>query len=140
MSLSDLPTLNVCLNSITIVFLIVGYIYIRIGNRQNHTRLMTGAVITSICFFISYLCYHFSVGSVPYPYYDWTRNLYFLILIPHIILAMFIGPLVAALLWYVYRENFVKHKQLARWVWPIWIYVSISGILIYFMLYRFNRT
>ena len=97
---------------------------------------MVAALSFSALFLISYLAYHFSVGSVPYARYDWTRPLYFAILIPHIVLAAVMGPFILAAVWHAWHKAFDKHKRLTRWVWPVWMFVSCSGVIIYVMLYH----
>ena len=136
MNVSALPTINAVLNGISAILLLWGFVQIKRGNRAKHHRLMIGALISSVLFLISYLMYHYAVGSVPYPRHDWTRLLYFVILIPHIILAGVMVPFIIAALVYALRNNFVKHVRLTRWVWPVWMFVSLSGIAIYVMLYR----
>ncbi len=134
--LKDLPGINALLNLVCTSFLVAGYVNIKRGRRDMHMRFMLLALGTSILFLGSYVIYHVNVGSVPYPYHDWTRTLYFSILVPHILLAAIMLPLIAMLLWYAIGGNFSSHKRLARWVWPIWMFVSISGVLIYLLLYR----
>ena len=97
---------------------------------------MIGALAASILFLISYLIYHSQVGSVPYPYHDWTRPVYFAILIPHVILAAVNVPFVLIIVRRAWRGDFERHRALARWVWPSWIFVCVSGVVIYLMLYR----
>ncbi len=135
MSLADLPTLNATLNSISAVLLLLGYINIRRGERERHKRFMVAALITSTLFLISYLIYHYYVGSVPYPYHDWTRPVYFTILIPHVLLAALMTPFIATIVWRAFKGDFSKHRKLARIVWPVWMFVSVSGVVIYLMLY-----
>ena len=94
MTVSDLPALNATLNGISAILLLFGYIYIRRGRKEIHRRFMLAALVSSLLFLTSYLIYHFNVGSVPYPHYDWTRPLYFAILIPHVILAALMVPFV----------------------------------------------
>ena len=134
MTVHTLPHINLCLNCLSSVLLLLGYYAIKQGNRQLHKRLMLLAVTSSSFFLISYSIYHFQVGSVAYPLYDWTRTVYFTILIPHVILAAVICPFVIVLLIFAFR-NSAKHKRLAIWVWPTWLFVSVSGVLIYLMLY-----
>jgi uncharacterized membrane protein YozB (DUF420 family) len=137
MSYSDLPTLNAILNLISSVLLIAGYFQIKKkNNRLLHKKIMIGALITSVLFLTSYVIYHFKVGSVPYPHYDWTRTIYFTILIPHVILAAVMAPFIIVAVWFALRGQFDRHKRLVRWVWPVWIFVSVSGVVIYLMLYR----
>ena len=136
MTATSLPTINAALNAVSAVLLMFGYIKIRQGNRLIHKKIMISAVISSALFLISYLIYHYQVGSVPYPYHDWTRPVYFIILIPHVILAGVMVPFILAALYFAFRSRFDKHRRLVRWVWPVWMFVSLSGIAIYLMLYR----
>ena len=137
MNASDLPTLNATLNLISAVLLSFGYYHIRRGNQRIHKRFMLAALATSALFLTSYLVYHYQVGSVPYPHYDWTRPLYFAILIPHVILAAVMTPFVIAMVWFALRESFTRHRRLARFVWPVWMFVSVTGVIVYLMLYVF---
>lgn len=136
MTTADLPTLNVILNFISAIFLLTGFIFIKRNKPSIHKRFMLLTLLTSTLFLISYLVYHFSVGSVPYPYHDWTRPLYFAILIPHVILSGIMIPFIIAAVRFALKEQFDRHKKLVRWVWPVWMFVSLSGIVIYLMLYR----
>jgi uncharacterized membrane protein YozB (DUF420 family) len=136
MTVADLPSLNALLNSISAVLLLYGFIRIRQGKREAHKKIMLSALGSSTLFLISYLAYHSQVGSVPYPYYDWTRPVYYAILVPHVILAAVMVPFILIAVRYALRGNFSKHKRLVRWVWPVWMFVSLSGVIIYFMLYR----
>ena len=127
MAISDLPTLNAALNSLCTIFLILGYWKIKAGAIEVHKKLMLVALILSALFLISYVAYHVQVGSVPYPHPDWTR--------PLVILAALNAPLVVALVCFAWRKRFQRHKRLARWVWPVWMFISISGVIVYVMLY-----
>lgn len=135
MEVQNLPTLNAVLNSISAILLVLGYLNIRKGRIPQHRAFMISALITSVLFLISYLIYHQQVGSVPYPHQDWTRTLYFTILIPHIILAALMVPFIIAIVIMAFREKFTAHRKIARWVLPVWLYVSVSGVVIYMMLY-----
>jgi putative membrane protein len=135
-NLDNLPTLNAFLNLLSAVFLTLGYVFIKRQNRPAHKKLMISAMISSALFLTSYLIYHYHVGSVPYHRYDWTRPIYYTILAPHIILAAVMVPFILAAVWFALRADFQKHKRIVRWLWPVWMFVSISGILIYLMLYR----
>ena len=137
MNVQDLPTINASLNLLSTFFLLLGYLSVRKGNRETHKKFMISALISSALFLIFYLIYHYQVGSVPYPYHDWTRSVYFTVLIPHIILAAVMFPFILIAVWYAFREQFEKHKKIVRWLWPVWMYVSISGVVIYLMLYVF---
>ena len=136
MSITDLPATNAILNGFCTIFLLLGFIYIKRGDIKTHQKCMVTALTLSALFLISYLIYHSQVGSVPYPHRDWTRPIYFAILIPHIILAAVNVPFIIALVWRAYRGEFDRHRRLARWIWPSWIFVSITGVIIYLMLYK----
>ncbi len=136
MSIPFLPTLNASLNLISAFLLLKAYIHIKKGDRQGHRRYMIAALISSTLFLLSYVIYHLRAGSVPYPYYDWTRTLYFIILIPHIILAAVMTPFVLLAVYFAVKEKFDSHTRITRWLWPVWMFVSISGVVIYLMLYH----
>jgi putative membrane protein len=136
-ALSDLPAINATLNFISAVLLFWGRYQIKRKRRPDiHRIIMIAALVSSALFLASYLIYHGNIGSKPYPHFDWTRPVYFTILIPHVILA---GLMVPFILWAVYcafRQRFDRHVRLVRWVWPVWMFVSVSGIIVYIMLYR----
>jgi uncharacterized membrane protein YozB (DUF420 family) len=136
MNLQDLPSLNATLNLITTILLLFGYYFIKKGKKATHKKIMISALIFSALFLISYLIYHYNVGSVPYPYFNWTRPLYFIILIPHILFAALMTPFILAAVWFALKQNFEKHARIVKWIWPVWIFVSVSGVVIYLMLYR----
>jgi uncharacterized membrane protein YozB (DUF420 family) len=131
-----LPTLNAALNTVTSILLIRGFSAIRRRDRETHRRWMLAALTGSALFLTSYLIYHVNVGSVPYPHYDWTRPLYFAILIPHVLLAGVMTPFILTGVVWALRNRFDRHRKLMRWVWPVWMFVSVSGVVIYLMLYR----
>ncbi len=137
MTVTDLPTLNAVFNLISTLFLIIGFVWIRKEEQDKHKKAMIAALISSAFFLIFYLIYHWQVGSVPYPHNDWTRPVYFTILIPHIILAALMVPFILMAVFYALRQKFEQHTKLVKWVWPVWIYVSLSGVVIYLMLYIF---
>ncbi|MDF3131042.1 DUF420 domain-containing protein [Kiritimatiellaeota bacterium B1221] len=135
---NPLPTLNATLNLIALIFLLLGRFYVKRGNVRVHSQMMTGALITSAFFLTSYLYYHFVVGSPQK--YDGTgfmRIMYFLILFPHILLAAIQVPFIVAVAWSAWTKRFILHVKLVKWVWPVWVYVSITGVLVYLMLYIF---
>jgi len=136
MNMTDLSTLNALLNSLSAVLLFFGYRAIHKADRETHKKIMLAALGSSALFLISYLIYHYNVGSVPYPYHDWTRIVYLLILIPHIILAAVMSPFILIAVWFALRSDFERHRRIARWIWPVWMYVSVSGVTIYLMLYH----
>ena len=132
-----LPTSNALLNSLSAVFLTLGYLKIQAGKPEQHRNCMLAALGFSALFLACYLWYHYLVGSVPYERQDWTRTLYFAILVPHIILAALMVPFIVTTVWLaLWRRNLQTHARLARWVWPVWIFVSVSGVAVYVMLYR----
>ena len=136
-STAQLPTLNAALNSLSAVFLFAGYRFIRAKNRDAHRACMLAAFVCSTVFLISYLVYHFQVGSVGFKGQGWIRPVYFTILITHTILAAAVVPLALIALGRALRERFDAHRRIARWTFPIWLYVSVTGVVIYLMLYEF---
>jgi uncharacterized membrane protein YozB (DUF420 family) len=132
-----LPTVNAILNTCAAILLLFGFINIKKKKPQVHIRFMISALAVSALFLISYVVYHYYAGSTPYPHFNWTRPLYFAILIPHIILAALQVPFILVMVWRAVQKQFDKHKKIARWVWPVWMFVSVSGILVYVMLYHF---
>ena len=129
------PTINALFNLTSAVLLGLGYVQIKRGRADRHKRLMIAALISSVCFLAGYLLYHASVGSVPYPYHDWTQTLYFVILVPHSILAGLMVPFIIAAVYFALRGQFERHTRITRWLWPVWMFVSISGVVVYLMLY-----
>ncbi len=136
MDVTNLPALNACLNSVSALLLGAGYYYIRHQQTDRHRACMISAFAVSCLFLASYLFYHFQVGSVPFTKQGWIRPVYFTILITHIVLAATIVPMALITLNRALRGRFGAHRRIARWTWPIWMYVSVSGVCIYFMLYR----
>jgi putative membrane protein len=136
MSISDLPTLNACLNGLSAVFLATGYFFIRRKNILAHRNCMVLAFATSCLFLVFYLIYHFSAGATRFKGVGWVRPFYFVLLISHTILATAIVPLVLLTLHRAIKERFELHKRIARWTWPLWMYVSVTGVVIYLMLYH----
>jgi putative membrane protein len=134
-SVAQFPTLNAALNSLSAVFLFAGYLFIRAKNRGGHRACMLAAFACSTLFLISYLVYHFQVGSVGFKGQGWIRPVYFTILISHTILAVTVVPLALITLMRALREKFDAHRRIARWTFPIWLYVSVTGVVIYLMLY-----
>lgn len=97
---------------------------------------MISALAASGLFLVSYLIYHYNVGSVKYPHYDWTRPVYFAVLIPHVVLAAVMTPFIVIAVWHAIKGRFEKHKRITRWLWWVWMFVSVSGIVVYLMLYH----
>jgi uncharacterized membrane protein YozB (DUF420 family) len=136
MTVEDLPTLNATLNGISAVFLSVGYGFIRRKDVRRHKACMLTAFAMSILFLISYVVYHAQVGSKPFPGQGMIRAIYFTVLIPHVILAAAIVPLALITLSRGLSNRFDAHRRIARWTLPIWLYVSVTGVMVYLMLYR----
>lgn len=135
MSFSDLPTLNAVLNGIAAVLLAFGYVNIKKGRRETHRNFMLSALAASALFLISYVIYHYSVGSVPYPYHDWTRPVYFTILVPHVILAALMVPFILVGVRHALKGRFDRHRRIMRYTFPVWMFVSVTGVIVYLMLY-----
>ncbi len=136
MSIQDLPLVNAILNGSCALLLAVGYVLIRNKQVRYHHRVMVAAFSTSCIFLVSYLIYHANVGSIRYTGVGLMRTVYFVVLISHSILAALVPPLAIITLVRAFREHFDRHMRLARWTLPIWLYVSLTGVVIYLMLYR----
>lgn len=136
MSLQFFPTLNAILNATSAVFLVTGYVFIRRKNIKAHRASMVAALAASILFLTCYLIYHYNVGSTKFIGPDWAKTLYFIVLIPHTILAAAMVPFIIVVVRRAFRKDFAKHRKLARWTFPVWLYVSITGVIVYFMLYH----
>ncbi|MCH7548268.1 MAG: DUF420 domain-containing protein [Candidatus Krumholzibacteriota bacterium] len=137
MTLHDLPTLNAVLNATSALFLVTGYFFIRRKNVAVHRACMVTASIVSTLFLISYVTYHYQVGFTRFTGEGWVRIVYFSILVPHTILAtVAVLPLVVITLYLAFRERFAGHRRIARWTLPVWLYVSVTGVVVYWMLYH----
>jgi uncharacterized membrane protein YozB (DUF420 family) len=136
MTVQDLPALNATLNAISTVLLFTGWVLIRRGRRNAHRACMLAAFATSALFLTSYLVYHYNVGSVRFEKSGPIRAVYLTILATHIVLAATILPLALVTLSRALARRFDKHRRIARWTLPIWLYVSVTGVVIYLMLYR----
>jgi uncharacterized membrane protein YozB (DUF420 family) len=132
----DLPTLNAVLNATSAALLLWGWLLIRRGRRRDHQRVMIAALVTSALFLASYLVYHAQVGSVRFQGQGGVRTLYFAILISHTVLAVVIVPLVLITVTRALRARYDKHRRIARITLPLWAYVSVTGVVVYWMLYR----
>ena len=135
-SFSSLPAVNATLNGLSAVFLLMGYYYIRQKNRVMHERFMKAAVATSILFLICYLTYHFKAGRTVFAKPEWFRPFYLVLLLSHTVLAATIVPLIIITFTRALRERFDTHRRIARWTWPLWMYVSVTGVIIYLLLYQ----
>jgi uncharacterized membrane protein YozB (DUF420 family) len=141
MSLTDLPAVNACLNGLSAILLGTGYCFIRRRNRDAHRNCMIAAFVTSMLFLACYLTYHgylaYYLRRGPTVFRDpaWFRPIYLGILLTHTVLAIVIVPLALVTLERALRQRFDLHKRIARWTWPLWMYVSVTGVLIYYLLY-----
>jgi uncharacterized membrane protein YozB (DUF420 family) len=134
-SVSQLPSVNAALNSLSAAFLLVGFLLVKSKNIKAHRACMLAACASSTLFLISYLAYHYQVGSVPFKGQGPVRTVYFAILLTHTILAMVVVPMALITLLRALREKFDAHRRIARWTFPIWLYVSVTGVVVYWMLY-----
>ena len=130
------PVLNAGLNATSAVLIVTGVGLIRSGRKAAHRAVMIAAVVSSSLFLISYVYYHYHVGSVRFRGQGWVRPAYFAILGTHTVLAAAVVPMVIGTLVRALREKFDRHKAIARWTYPIWLYVSVTGVVIYLMLYK----
>lgn len=136
---SVLPHLNAALNATSFLLLVAALYQIKRGNVQGHRRLMLSALAVSCLFLISYVTYHAQYGSVRFTGQGVVRAVYFIILITHVILAAAIVPLVIITLRRALAGDFARHRRIARWTYPLWLYVSITGVIVYLMLYHLYR-
>ncbi len=136
MTVTDLPALNATLNGLASVFLVTGWILIKRGERQKHRACMIAALVLSALFLTSYVIYHLQVGSVPFKGTGWIRTVYFAVLIPHVILAAAIVPPILITVSRGLSAKYDKHRRIARWTLPLWLYVSVTGVIVYLMLYQ----
>lgn len=136
MTVYDLPAVNATLNGISAILLVFGYVAIRSRQIERHRKFMIGAFAVSTLFLICYVIYHANVGSRRFPGQGWIRVVYFSVLISHIVLAALVPPMALVTLVRGLRARYDSHARLARWTLPIWLYVSVTGVVVYLMLYR----
>jgi uncharacterized membrane protein YozB (DUF420 family) len=137
-SIRSLPALNAVLNFTSFLFLSTGLAFVLNRKIGLHKAAMTAAFLTSILFLASYVTYHLNAGSVKYGGTGWMRTAYFGVLLSHTVLAALVGPLALITIIRAWRESYDRHVTIARWTLPIWMYVSLTGILVYLMLYQLN--
>ena len=135
MALSDLPFVNACLNGLSTCFLVAGFLFIRRKRIAAHRNCMLGAVTTSTFFLVCYVYYHLHAGRTVFKDPAWFRPIYLTLLFTHTVLAVTIVPMVIVTLIRALRQRFDQHKRIARWTLPLWLYVSVTGVLIYYLLY-----
>ena len=133
---SILPTLNAVLNATSALFLSIGYVFIRRRRVTAHLCCMLTAFVASTLFLVSYVVYHYQAGSRPFAGQGWVRGVYFALLISHIVLAAVIVPLALTTIYRAWQGMFDRHRRIARWTLPIWLYVSVTGVIVYWMLYH----
>jgi putative membrane protein len=136
MTIHDLPAVNATLNALSGVLLVTGYVLIRLRRIEQHRRVMIAAFITSSLFLVCYVVYHAQVGSVRFTRHGFVRPLYFTILITHVTLAAVVLPLAIVTLSRGLGARYAQHRVIARWTLPIWLYVSVTGVLVYVLLYQ----
>ncbi|MGH9862718.1 MAG: DUF420 domain-containing protein [Candidatus Acidiferrales bacterium] len=134
--LSSLPALNATLNATSALLLLAGYFFIRRRQITAHKTCMVSAFLVSSAFLISYLYYHYHHGATRFAVPGWPRTLYLVILISHTILAVAIVPLALTTLYRAWTEQFARHRRIARWTLPLWLYVSVTGVVVYWFLYK----
>ena len=137
MTIHDLPAVNATLNGLSAIFLVLGFVFIKRGNKTAHRNCMITAFCTSVVFLACYLTYHALVKTVTHFVEPaWFKPIYLTILLTHTVLAVVIVPLILLTLWRARKQDFAAHKKIARWTWPLWLYVSVTGVVIYVLLYQ----
>jgi len=134
--IADLATVNAGLNATAAVLIGTGFYFIKQKRIQAHKACMIGAMVVSALFLASYLIYHYNVGSVRFTKQGWIRNVYFPLLLTHTVLAVVVLPMVLRTLFLALKGKWGNHVRIARWTFPVWMYVSVTGVLVYLMLYR----
>lgn len=137
MTVDQMPAINATLNSLATIFLILGYVFIKKENKEAHRKCMIAAFTTSTIFLACYLYYHFTVEAVTrFTDPSWFKPYYLVLLFTHIVLAVVMLPFIFKALWHAYKGEFDRHKAAVKWAWPMWLYVSITGVLVYLILYQ----
>ncbi len=136
LGIHDLPVLNATLNGTAAILLLIGYVFIKQYNVRGHKQIMVAAFIVSCLFLVSYLFYHYKVGSVKFDKPGWVRTVYLCILATHTVLAATVPVLATTTLVLALKRKFERHRALAKWTFPIWLYVSVTGVIVYVLLYQ----
>jgi putative membrane protein len=136
MTLQDLPAVNATLNATSAVLLVLGFVFIQRREITRHKICMTGAFFVSVAFLVSYVVYHANHGSTPFTGQGWIRPVYFAILVSHVVLAAAVPPLAIVTLRRAWAEDYPRHTRIAVVTWPIWMYVSVTGVVVYWLLYH----
>jgi putative membrane protein len=132
-AVADLPHVNAALNAVTIVFLGAGFYFIRSGQREKHRACMLAAIAVSAAFLVTYLIYHFNSGLARFGGEGWIRPVYFAVLIAHVLVAIVITVMIPVTAVRALTGQFDRHRRIARWTWPLWMYVAVSGVVVYVM-------
>lgn len=135
---ANLSAVNAALNSLSTVFLLLGFREIKARNFAKHMRFMISAFVTSALFLVSYIVYHHFVGDTPFTGQGFIRPVYFFILITHIVLSIFVVPLVLSSFLFAFSGKFSTHRKVSKWTFPIWLYVSVTGVMVFFLLKIFG--
>jgi putative membrane protein len=133
LAVADLPHVNAALNAVTIVFLGAGFYFIRSGQREKHRACMLAAIAVSAAFLVTYLIYHFNSGLARFGGEGWIRPVYFAVLIAHVLVAIVITVMIPVTAVRALTGRFDRHRRIARWTWPLWMYVAVSGVVVYVM-------
>ncbi len=131
-----LPHVNAVLNTVSTILILIGFAMIRSGRREAHKKVMVSAIVVSAVFLVFYLIYHFTAPIFVFPGTGWTVPVYYTMLVSHVILATIVTPMVIVTAWRALHGRFDRHKAIARWTLPIWLYVTVTGVLIYATLYH----
>ena len=140
MTIADLPALNASLNALSAVLLATGFVFVRRRQFDRHRACMIGAFVASIAFLSCYVFYHAHHGATPFPGRGWVRPFYFALLISHVVLAVGVVPLACMTLYRAWSTDFARHRAVAVVTFPVWMYVSVTGVIVYWMLYHVYAT
>ena len=131
-----LPHVNAVLNGLSAIFLVIGFVLIKTGRRAAHRQAMIAAMVVSAVFLVSYLTYHFTAPIFVFPGTGWAVPAYYTLLVTHVCLAAVVSPMVVVTAWRALHGQFDRHKMIARWTWPMWVFVTVSGVAVYAILYH----
>jgi len=134
----NLPAVNASLNALSATFVVAGLVFIKRGLKKQHAAMMITATVSSVAFLVTYLIYHYYAHSTPFAGEGWIRPVYFFILLSHIVLSVVVVPLIGTTLFFATARRFLSHKKVAKWTYPVWLYVSATGILVYAILNAYN--
>ena len=135
---ANLPAVNASLNALSATLVVAGLLFIKRGLKKQHAAMMIAATVSSAAFLVTYLIYHYFAKHTPFAGAGWIRPAYFFILISHIVLSVVVVPLIGSTLFFAASRKFLSHKKVAKWTYPVWLYVSVTGILVYAILTRYN--